>query len=273
MTKLEEARIVFVGAGNMAEALVRGLLAGAVCPAAHITVTDVRVEQLAYFQSTFGVAGTGDNAAAAARADVLFLSVKPQQLSEVVKGLAPHRKAGALVISIAAGVRTETLEALLGGTARVVRAMPNTPALVGAGVTAICPGRRAAAEDLERAEILLRAVGTVVRVDESAMDAVTAVSGSGPAYVFYFMEALLEGAQKLGLAPELARQLVYGTLAGAVKLAEQSDVGPGTLRERVTSKGGTTAAALEVVRSRAVAEAWVQALAAARQRSVELSKG
>lgn len=273
MNKTEQAKIVFVGAGNMAEALVRGLLAGAVCPASHLTVTDVRAEQLAHFRSTFGVSGTQDNAVAAAGADVLFLAVKPQQLPEVVKGLAPHLQPGALVISIAAGVKTATLEAGLGGAARVVRAMPNTPALVGAGVTAICPGRHATSDDVDRADLLLRSVGTVVRVAESDMDAVTAVSGSGPAYVFYFMEALLDGAQKLGLAPALARQLVYGTLTGAALLAEKSDVGPGTLRERVTSKGGTTAAALEVVRARAVAEAWVDALAAARQRSVELSKG
>lgn len=271
MTQVQQARVVFLGAGNMAEALVRGLLEGRVCPAAHLTVTDIRPERLAYFQSTFNVAGTADNAAAVAQADVVFLAVKPQQLREVLGGLASHLNPGALVLSIAAGVRTATMEALLGAGARVVRAMPNTPALVGAGVTAICSGHAAREEDLALAESLLRAVGVVVRVHEAAMDAVTAVSGSGPAYVFYFMEALLEGAQKLGLGPELARQLVYGTLAGSIKLAEQSGVAPGELRERVTSKGGTTAAALEVVRTREVAQAWIDALAAAHRRSVELS--
>ncbi len=271
MNQLEQARVVFLGAGNMAEALVRGLLDGRVCPASHVTVTDVRPERLAYFQSTFGVAGAAGNIGAAAAADVLFLAVKPQQVRDVLTEIAPHVRPGALLISIAAGVRTATLESLLGETTRVVRAMPNTPALVGAGVTAFCPGRWAQETDLQRAEQLLRAVGVVVRVKESDMDAVTAVSGSGPAYVFAFMEALLDGAQQLGLDPALARRLVYGTLAGSIKLAESSDVSPGVLRERVTSKGGTTAAALEVVRTRAVAQAWVDALAAAKRRSVELS--
>lgn len=269
----EESRIVFLGAGNMAEALVRGLLAGRVCAAGRLVVTDVRPERLAYFQSTFHVGGRADNAGAVADAEVVFLSVKPQQMPELLAAIAPRLPSRALVISIAAGIRTAVLEAGLGGDARVVRAMPNTPALVGAGVTAICAGSRATPADMERAESLLRAVGHVVRVRELDMDAVTAVSGSGPAYVFYFMEALLEGAQQLGLDPALARQLVYGTLAGAARLASESSDPPAVLRERVTSKGGTTAAALEVVRSRQVAQAWVDALEAARRRSVELSKG
>lgn len=273
MKNVNEARVVFLGAGNMAEALVRGLLAGNVCPASHVSVTDLRPERLDYFKATFGVAGQASNGMAAKMADVLFLAVKPQQLREVLAEVAPHLGPGALVVSIAAGVRTGTIEGLLGDSARVVRAMPNTPALVGAGITAICPGRQAGADELAMAEELLKAVGAVVRVEEAQMDAVTAVSGSGPAYVFAFMEALLEGAQKLDLAPELARKLVYGTLAGSIKLAEQSDVSPAVLRERVTSKGGTTAAALEVVRGRGVAQAWVDALAAAQRRSVELSGG
>lgn len=273
MTNQRCGTVAFLGAGNMAEALVRGLLAGPVCDSGQLVVTDVRPERLAYFQSTFGVSGTADNNVAVAQADVVFLAVKPQQLREVAEGLTGHLKADALVLSIAAGVRTATLEQWLGPDVRVVRAMPNTPALVGAGITAICGGRRATAADLALAETLLRAVGAVLQVNEPDMDAVTAVSGSGPAYVFYFMEALMKGAQQLGLTSAVARQLVLGTLAGATKLAEQSDVGPEVLRERVTSKGGTTAAALEVVKARQVAETWVDALAAAQRRSVELSKG
>lgn len=273
MTTSEQPKVVFLGAGNMAEALVRGLIDGWVCAAADLAVTDVRPERLQYFQSAFGVAGRNDNPAAAAEAEVIFLAVKPQQLREVLAAIAPRLQPAALVISIAAGVRCATMESLLGSGARVVRAMPNTPALVGAGVTAICAGAHATAADLDVAERLLRAVGVVVRVEEPAMDAVTAVSGSGPAYVFYFMEALLDGARKLGLPAELARQLVYGTVAGAAKLAQQSPEEPGILRERVTSKGGTTAAALDVVRARQVAEAWVEAVGAAQRRSVELSRG
>lgn len=273
MMNLQGGTVAFLGAGNMAEALVRGLLAGRVREPGQLVVTDVRPERLAYFQSTFGVSGTADNKAAVARADVVFLAVKPQQLREVAEGLAGHLRPEALVLSIAAGVRTATLEQWLGPSVRVVRAMPNTPALVGAGITAICAGQQATARDLDTAETLLRSVGAVLQVNEPDMDAVTAVSGSGPAYVFYFMEALMKGAQQLGLSPAVARQLVLGTLAGATKLADQSDVGPEVLRERVTSKGGTTAAALEVVKARQVAEAWMEALAAAQRRSVELSKG
>lgn len=273
MTIQQGGKVAFLGAGNMAEALVRGLLAARVRTPGQLEVTDVRPERLSYFRTTFGVGGTDDNAAAVAKAGVVFLAVKPQQMREVAQGLAGHLMPDALVLSIAAGVRTATLEQWLGSTVRVVRAMPNTPALVGAGVTAICPGRNATGDDMAMAETLLRAVGVVVRVGESDMDAVTAVSGSGPAYVFYFMEALMKGAQQLGLAPEVARQLVLGTLAGATRLAEHSDVGPDVLRERVTSKGGTTAAALEVIRAHHVAEAWCEALTAAQRRSVELSKG
>lgn len=273
MNKMGDLKVVFLGAGNMAEALVRGLLAGRVCAKTQLTVTDLRPERLTFFTSSFGVSALSSNTAAVAGANVIFLAVKPQQLAEAVREIAAHVKPEALIISIAAGVRTRAIEALLSPAVRVVRAMPNTPALVGAGVTAICPGQNAGVDEMATAEVLLKAVGFVVRVEEEKMDAVTAVSGSGPAYVFAFMEALLDGAQKLDLPPELARQLVYGTLAGSLKLAVESDATPATLRERVTSKGGTTAAALEVIRERNVARAWVDALAAAKKRSVELSEG
>ena len=274
MKELSAARVVFLGAGNMAEALVRGLLEGRVCPPGALCMTDIRPERLAWFRSTYGVAGLASNAQAVAGADLIFLAVKPQQVPEVLAGIAPALPAGALVVSIAAGVRTGAIEQALGGAVRVVRAMPNTPALVGAGMTAICAGRNTGAAEMAAAETLLGAVGQVVRVPEDQMDAVTAVSGSGPAYVFAFMEALLEGARQAGLAPELARRLVYGTVAGAIQLAEKSPgVSPGELRERVTSKGGTTAAALEVVQTRGVGAAWVDAVAAARRRSLELSGG
>jgi pyrroline-5-carboxylate reductase len=149
--------------------------------------------------------------------------------------------------------------------------MPNTPALVGAGASAVCAGRWSTAGDLEVAEALLGAVGLVVRVEERQMDAVTALSGSGPAYVFYLMEAMLAAAEKMGLDPELARRLTGATVEGAARLARESEAGAGELRERVTSKGGTTAAALEVLRGAGVGEAWVEAILAAERRSKELS--
>ncbi len=263
--------IAFIGAGNMAEALVKGLVSGGRNPST-ITVTDTRPERLDFFRKEFGVNGSASNADAARGAGVIVLAVKPQVMAEVLPELKPAAVA-ALVVSIAAGIRADRIESALGGAVRVIRVMPNTPALVGAGVSAICRGRHATESDLEEAEQLLASVGSVVRVDEGQMDAVTAVSGSGPAYVFYVMENMLVAAAKAGLSDEVAKKLVYETVSGAAKLALSSDVGPSELRARVTSKGGTTAAAIGVLDTWKVNAAIVEAVTAARNRSHELSKG
>ena len=265
-------RVVFIGAGNMAEALVRGLVGPGGRPPASVAVTDPRPERRAYFGETFGVGGAADNAAAVAGADVVVLAVKPQVMPEVLAGLAPALPHGATVLSIAAGIRCATIETALGGACAVVRSMPNTPALVGKGVTAIASGRWAREPQLAQAEALLRTVGEVVRVEEQLIDAVTAVSGSGPAYVFYLMEAMLEAAAGFGLAPDVARTLVHGTVAGAAALAAASAESPAELRARVTSKGGTTAAAVGVLDERAVRGALVEAVRAAQRRAAELSQ-
>ena len=181
-------KIVFIGAGNMAEALVKGLTGGKTVD--RITVTDTRPERLEYFRNTFGVSGETSNVKAVDNAGTIFLAVKPQVMSDVLAELKGQIPAQAVVISIAAGIRASTIESGLGGQPRVVRVMPNTPALVGAGASAICPGRFATEDDLKRAERMLSAVGTVARVKEEMMDAVTALSGSGPAYVFYLMESM-----------------------------------------------------------------------------------
>jgi pyrroline-5-carboxylate reductase len=264
------SRIAFIGAGNMAEALVKGLVSAGV-PADRITVTDPLETRLDEFRRSFGVQGSSSNVSAVAGADVVVLAVKPQILQGVLEEIRGHVGESALIVSIAAGIRTERIEQTLGGSARVVRVMPNTPALVGEGISAISGGRRATAADLDLAGELLGAVGRVVRVDEKHMDAVTAVSGSGPAYVFYLMEAMLAAARKLELDAGVARRLVYQTVAGAAKLAAGSDVGPEALRERVTSKGGTTAAAIAVLEERGVRAALEAAVAAAHRRSRELS--
>ncbi len=263
-------QVTFIGAGNMAEALVKGLVEGGY-PAGRIAVTDTREERLKYFRDAFGVAGGKSNVEAARAAEVLFLAVKPQVFGEVLAELRGAIKRDALVISIAAGVRAARIEEALGEGIRVVRVMPNTPALVGAGVSAICAGRHASDGDLATAETLLKSVGVVVRVTESLMDAVTAVSGSGPAYVFYLMEAMLASAAGLGLDAGTARKLVIGTVAGAARLAAAADVGPEELRARVTSKGGTTAAAIGALDERGVKAALEEAIRAAERRSRELS--
>jgi pyrroline-5-carboxylate reductase len=264
-------RVAFIGAGNMAEALVKGLVAGKVCAPGALTVTDPREERRAFFQKAFGVHAEASNAEAAKHAEVLFLAVKPQVLPAVLQELAGAAPATALVVSIAAGTRTAAIESALGGRPRVVRVMPNTPALVGQGASAICPGRWATDADLEAVERMMAAVGLAVRVTEAEMDAVTALSGSGPAYVFLVLEAMLAAGEKMGLAPAVARALALQTVAGAAKLAAESDATPGELRERVTSKGGTTAAALEVLREAKFHDALAKAILAAQKRSRELS--
>lgn len=266
-----DQRIVFLGAGNMAEALIRGLLDRGVVCARQLLVTDVRPERLTHFAKKYRVAGSSNNVEAAQSAEVIVLAVKPQQLAGVLEQIAGHVSSGTLVLSIAAGVRTARIEKLLGSNVPVVRAMPNTPALVGAGISAVCGGRRARPAHLALAETILGAVGRVVRVREPDMDAVTALSGSGPAYVFYFAEAMLRAAKAMRLPSRIARLLVEETLHGAAVLMLESGEHPAVLRERVTSKGGTTAAALAVLEDAEAGRALERAVAAARRRSRELS--
>ena len=267
-----QPNFVFLGAGNMAEALVAGLLACNRWPREHLMVTDVAAERRELFTRKYGVQVLADNAAAVPHAEIVVLAVKPQVLPEVLAGIRATLPRNALVISIAAGVTTTKIENALGNGVRVVRAMPNTPALVGCGIAAICPGLHATPRDLESAENLFSATGEVVRVDEKEMDAVTAISGSGPAYVFYLMEAMLEAARQLGLSTAVARKLVYVTVKGAAELILRHDVPPEELRRRVTSKGGTTAAAMEVKERRQVKEAVIEAVLAAHRRAGELSR-
>lgn len=266
-----EQRVVFIGAGNMAEALVKGLR-GSGLPAENIRVTDVRAERLEYFRATFGVTASMDNVAAVQGANLVVLAVKPQQFAAVLEDLRGAAPA-ALYVSIAAGIPASRIEAALGGHTRVVRVMPNTPALVGAGVSAICAGAHATEEDLALAESLLQSVGATVRVPEAQMDAVTAVSGSGPAYVFRVMEAMEAAARELGLEPDVARALVLQTVAGAGRLAVLSGRPPAALREQVTSKGGTTEAALRVMNERDLAGVFASAMTAAMERARELARG
>lgn len=272
MKDLKQARIVFVGAGNMAEALVKGVLRAGLALPSHVTVTDVQEDRRRCFIESFGVQARASNREAASGADILVLAVKPQQMKDVMAEIRGALPDGALVISIAAGLTTATLEEGLGGV-RVVRVMPNTPALVGAGVSALCPGAHAAAEDVGLAKSLFSAVGTTVEVTEGHMDAVTAVSGSGPAYVFYIMEAMLAAAARMGLPEDVAKQLVFGTIGGASRLVTESGLPPAELRARVTSKGGTTAAALDVMQRRELAGAVIDAMLAAQRRAQELSRG
>jgi pyrroline-5-carboxylate reductase len=265
--------IAFIGAGNMAEALVRGLLTSQTLPATQILVTDVRPERREFFTKSFGVVALADNGQAVARADVVVLAVKPQQAGTVFSDLKVRFGPGKLLISIAAGVTTARIESELGGNPRVVRVMPNTPALVGAGAAGYCRGRFAAATDLETTATILGAVGIAVPVDEAQMDAVTAVSGSGPAYVFLVAEALIRAGMEAGLSEEVSRRLAIQTVFGAGALLAASNEAPAELRRKVTSPGGTTEAALQVMAERKLVETFVAAVAAAKERGEELARG
>ena len=262
-------RITFIGGGNMASALIGGLLARGRA-AADLRVIDPSDAQRAMLAQRYGVQAWATAASQALDAEVWVMAVKPQQMREVATQVASTLK-GQLVISIAAGIRAGDLSRWLGGHRRIVRAMPNTPALVGEGVTGLAAFAGLSPADRAAAESILGAVGQTVWVaEESLLDAVTAVSGSGPAYVFHFMEGMLAAARSLGLDDAQARTLTLATFTGAARLAAASSEPPSVLRERVTSKGGTTAAALAVMAERHIAEAIGEALAAAQRRSVEL---
>jgi len=265
--------LVFLGGGHMAEALLAGVLRTAAWPRERLVATDVLAARREHLAGRFGVRALADNAAAVRGGELVVLAVKPQVLPSVLAGIRGALPAEALVLSIAAGVPTGRIEAELGGAARVVRAMPNMPALVGCGAAALCAGRHATAADLAAAERLLGAAGLVVRVAEQELDAVTALSGSGPAYVFYLMEAMLAAARQLGLADSVAQPLVSATVKGAVELLLQQGLPPVELRRRVTSPGGTTAAAVDILERRQVMAAVVEAILAARRRAGELARG
>ena len=261
-------QVCFIGGGNMASALIGGLLRNG-WSAESIAVVEVDAQARSRIERDFGVR-THPDSSGAAGTDCVVLAVKPQQLREVARSLAQTARE-ALVISIAAGVRASDLSRWLGGHRRIVRAMPNTPALVLAGMTGLYAAPDVSSDDRERAEEILRAAGRTVWVrEESEIDAVTAISGSGPAYVFYFIEALQQAAADLGFAPEAAREIALQTFAGAVKLATESTDDAATLRAKVTSKGGTTERALAQLESDGVKAAVVRAARAACERSREL---
>jgi pyrroline-5-carboxylate reductase len=266
-----ESKVVFIGAGNMAEAIVSGMVAASFCAPEKIILTDVRPERLAELESEYGVSTSTDNSVVK-NVEIVVLAVKPQVMMDVLAGISPSLRKETLVISIAAGIPTSKIEAALGGAHRVVRVMPNTPALVGQGASAIAAGANADEADLEAAETILGCVGLTVRVEEKDLDAVTALSGSGPAYVFYLLEGMLAAAEKMGLDSQTARRLALKTVEGAARLMDDSGEAADALRANVTSKGGTTEAAIRSLDHAGVKAAIEQALLAAQKRSVELSE-
>lgn len=255
----------------MASAMIGGLVKQGWSPAA-ITAIEIASPARAELESRFNVRTASAVDAAAVDSDCVVLAVKPQQVREVARALAPCLRAQ-LVITIAAGIRLADLSRWLGGYSRIVRVMPNTPALVLAGVSGLYAAPAASADDRTAAERILGAIGATVWMErEQDLDAVTAVSGSGPAYVFYFMEALERAAADLGLKRDAARKLALETFAGAAKLASEASEPPATLRARVTSKGGTTERALLALDAGGVKDAVSRAVRAAAERSRELGE-
>jgi pyrroline-5-carboxylate reductase len=263
--------ITFLGGGNMANALIGGLLKQGF-EAASIKVVEPLAANRERLTAAFGVACIAQAEATALNCDVLVLAVKPQQMREALLPLA-GRLAGQLVVSIAAGTRLADISRWLGGHRRLVRSMPNTPALIGAGMTGLFADASVDATGRHQAEQILGAVGKTLWIaDEALMDAVTAVSGSGPAYVFYFIEALRDAARTLGFDEAQARQLAIETFVGAAALAAGSEEDVSILRQRVTSKGGTTEAALNALNADDVKAAILRAIQAADARGRELGE-
>jgi len=277
-------RIGVLGAGNMGEAFVGALVRSKVSAPAMIAISDVRKERLDFMRATYGVLPISDNFKLFNDCAVVILAVKPQQTEGVLKQIAGHAGYGVAVrklfISIVAGIPIRKIEELLYATLDkglhkklpVIRVMPNTPALVSAGMSGMSANTNATEADLATTRTILKALGKVMDFKEADLDAVTALSGSGPAYVFYFIESMIAGGLAAGLEPHAAETLTLQTLKGALQLLQDRGESPEILRRKVTSPGGTTEAALKVMESRQVKQNIVAAIVAAAQRSKELSR-
>jgi pyrroline-5-carboxylate reductase len=266
-------KVGFVGGGNMGEALIKGLLAANLVPPEAIHATDVRLERLKELDRQYGIQVGSDNVELVRHADVVILAVKPQIMDEVLRTIAPAVTRKKLLISIAAGVSTAKLRAGLGKDARLIRVMPNTPALVLEGVTAIAKAEGLEAGDLDIAGEIFSAVGRVVVLAEDLMDAVTGLSGSGPAYVAVVVEALADGGVKMGLDRLTAMTLATQTVLGAAKLLLETGLHPGALKDMVSSPGGTSIAGVAALEEGGIRNTFIKAVERATLRSRELGRG
>ncbi len=271
MTELSnlKSKVGFIGAGNMASALIRGLVSGGFTPG-QLLVTDLAPEKPAELASELSIKPVENALTLAEQADVIVLAVKPGTVVPLLQSF-PAKTHGSLWLSVAAGISISAIEEALSSDARVVRAMPNTPALVGEGATGICAGSKATKEDLELAQALLGAVGITEVVYESMMDAVTGVSGSAPAYVMLMIEAMADGAVRAGLPRDTALKLAAQTVRGAATMVLETGKHPGVLKDMVTSPGGTTIAAVQSLEENGFRHALISAVTAAAEQSKLLS--
>jgi len=263
-------KISFIGGGNMAEAIIKGLIKQN--SGVQIMVAEIALERRVYLNDTYSGIKVVENAAEAASfGEIVILAIKPQQSTSVLSTLEKNLHPDQLIVSIMAGIRTQNIEEALESGTRVVRVMPNTPALVGAGATAICSGRKTTTADLDRVETIFAQIGQVVRVEEKQMDAVTGLSGSGPAFVCMFIEALTDAGVKNGLPRAVAAQLAVQTVLGTAKLVHESGDHPALLRDKVTSPGGTTIAGMHALEVGAFKGTVMNAVDVATHRSKELA--
>jgi pyrroline-5-carboxylate reductase len=273
MIGADMTRLAVLGGGKMGEALIAGLVASGWRRPEDIVVTGRREERLSELFDSYGVETLLDNGAAVAGAEVIVLAVKPQDIEILLSDISAHVAADQTILSVVAAIPTSFIEERLGNDVPVVRAMPNTPSIVHEGMAGIAAGRHASDESMKLATEVLRHVGRVVTVPEPYLDAVTAISGSGPAYFALLAEAMIEAGILLGLAREMSTELVVQTMLGSAKLLRDEKMHPVELREMVTSPGGTTIRAIRVLEQSGVRAAFLNAIQAAMERSQELAAG
>ncbi len=265
-------KIGFIGAGNMGEALIKGILKAKLLSSQKVCASDIRETKLKQFQKTYGIKTFKDNKELVSQVNIILLAVKPQNMEEVLSEIAPVIEKKHLVISIAAGITTSYISKRLNDKISVVRIMPNTPALIQEGASALAMGKHANKSDIKSVQKLFESVGKTVVVDESLMDAVTGLSGSGPAYVFLFIEALADAGVKMGLSRSVALLLSAQTCLGAARMVSETGEHPAKLKDMVTSPGGTTISGLHALEAGGLRTTIMDAVEAATRRSKELGQ-
>ncbi len=273
MRYLKDKTLGVIGLGNMGCAILNGLISSDALKKNAIFGFDVDAKKCRFAKRRFGISILKSEREVAVRSDIILLAVKPQNMEAVLRDISVGSGKNKLYISIAAGITTHNIEMNLGGKPHIIRIMPNMPALIGEGISVVCKGRYAMNSDMALAGEIISSVGDIIRLDEKYFDLVTAVSGSGPAYFLYLIEAMIDAAAKMGLDRKVAARLVSKTALGTVKLLIDSKNDPKTLRMRVTSKGGTTAEAIGVFDRSETKQIIAKAVLAAARRSKELSGG
>jgi pyrroline-5-carboxylate reductase len=269
---LNEKKVGFIGAGNMAEAMIRGLLQGGASTPGNIIASDVREDRLSFIHELFEVSTCERNSDVVDQSDLVILAVKPQIMETVLMELTDHLDMSKLIISIAAGISLATIESHLKRDLRLIRAMPNIAALVLESATAICPGKHATSEDLKLAKAIFDSIGKTVVIEEGLMDAITGLSGSGPAYLFLIIDAMADAGVKVGLSRDNALTLSAQTVLGAAKLLIETGEHPGRLKDLVTSPGGTAIAGLHTLEEGGLRTTLINAVEIATRRSRELGE-